>query len=81
MLGGHKDRHKRSVVHSAITIKQYSIRLLTALETIFGFNLWSIDINQAYLQSAGNLKRKIFVQLEILELDRDILLQVVKPLY
>lgn len=81
VLGGHKDRDKRSVVHSATTLKQSSIMLLLELATILGFKLWSTDINQAYLQSAANLKRKIFVCPDVLELDRDTLLQVVKPLY
>lgn len=81
VLGGHRDREKHSVVHNATTLKQSSIRLLLALATIFGFNLWSTDFNQAYLQSASNLRRRIFVRPDILELDDDTLLQIVKPLY
>ena len=45
VLGGHRDRDKRTVVHNATTLKQASIRLLLALATILGFNLWSTDIN------------------------------------
>lgn len=81
VLGGHIDKEKRNVVHSATTLKQSSIRIILALATIFGFDLWSTDINQAYLQSASNLRREIFVRPDVLELDKDQLLQVVKPLY
>jgi hypothetical protein len=34
-LGGHRDRGKRSVVHSATIMKQSSIRLMLALAAIF----------------------------------------------
>lgn len=43
--------------------------------------MWLTDINQAYLQSASNLQRNIIVRPDIMELDKDQLLQVVKPLY
>ena len=81
LLGGHKDRAKPLVVHSAKNLKQSSVRVLLALANILGFSLWSTDINQAYLQSAFNLTRRIFVRPDNLELDKDTLLQVVKPLY
>jgi len=61
VLGGHKDREKSSIVHNAKTLKLSSVRLLLALATIFSFSLWATDVNQAYLQSAENLHRKIFV--------------------
>ena len=81
VLGGHMDREKRSVVHNATNLKQSSIRMPVALATILGFNLWSTDINQAYLQSVEKLQRKIFVLPDVLQLDNEQFLQVVKPLY
>jgi hypothetical protein len=81
VLGGHKDRDKRHIVHNATNLKQSSIRILLALASFLGFNIWSTDINQAYLQSASNLQCKIFVRPDILQLDPDQLLQVVKPLH
>jgi hypothetical protein len=81
VLGGHTDRDKRHVVHNATNLKQSSIHILLPLASILGFNTWSADIIQAYLQSASNLHRKIFVRPNILQLDPDQLLQVVKPLY
>lgn len=81
VLGGHKDKGKDRVVHSATTLKQASIRLLIALATIFGFDMWSTDITQAYLQSESNLRRKIFDRPDVLELGPDELLHVIKPLH
>jgi Reverse transcriptase (RNA-dependent DNA polymerase) len=81
VLGGHKDRDKRHVVHNATSLKQSSIRILLALASILGFNIWSTDINQAYHKSSSNIQRKIFVRPDVFQLDPDQLLQVVKPLY
>ena len=50
VLGSHNNRGKRSVVHSATTMKQSSIRLMLALATIFGDDMWATDIYQYYLQ-------------------------------
>jgi hypothetical protein len=81
VLGGHRDRDKSRVVHSATTLKQSSVRLLLALAGMLDFDIWSTDITQAYLQSSSNLQREIFVRPDVLELDENQLLQVVKPLY
>ena len=54
---------------------------MLALASILGFHIWTTDINQAYLQSAENLQRKIFVRPDVLQLEPNELLQVVKPLY
>jgi hypothetical protein len=43
--------------------------------------MWSTDIKQAYLQSAEDLKREIYVRPDVTKLPPDELLQVVKPLY
>ena len=74
VFGGHRDRHKRKIVHSANTLKQSSIRIMLALASILGFDMWATDINQAYLQSASELKREIFVRPDVLELSPDHLL-------
>ena len=81
VLSGHMERDKRSFDHNATTLKQSSIRMLVALATILSFNLWSMEINQAYLQSAEKLQRKVFVRPDALQLDNEQFLQVVKPPY
>jgi hypothetical protein len=40
-----------------------------------------MDVRQAYLQAASDLKRYIFIRPDVLELTQDELLQVIKPLY
>ena len=80
-LGGHLDREKSSLVHIYTTLRHCSVRILIALAVILGFDVWSSDVTQAYLQSAQNLKRNVFVRPEIIELGADELLQVMKPLY
>ena len=81
ILRGHRDRDKRRIVYNANTLKQSSIRFMLALASILGFDMWATDINQAYLQSASELRRKIFLRPDVLELSPDHLIQVLKPLY
>ena len=81
VLVGHRDREKWSVIHNTYNLKQSSIRLILALATILGFDVWSLDVKQAYLQAASTLRRKLFVKPEFIELKPGELLQVVKPLY
>jgi Reverse transcriptase (RNA-dependent DNA polymerase) len=46
-----------------------------------GFEIISADVTQAYLQSASELKRKVFVNPNCIDLKPDELLQIMKPLY
>jgi hypothetical protein len=77
VLGGHRDRDK----HSPTTIKKYSVRILLTMAASLEFNIWTIDVNQEYLQAAVDLQRKIFTKPDLLNLVEDELLQVLKPLY
>lgn len=54
---------------------------ILALATILGFEVWSLDVKHAYLQSAPKLRREIFTRPESAELEKNELLQVVRPLY
>jgi transposase InsO family protein len=81
VLGGHRDRERKSLIHNSTTLKHQSVRLILALASVFGFDLWSSDVNQAYLQSAEKLQRDIFIRPEELDLGPDELLQLVLPLY
>ena len=46
-----------------------------------GFNVWSIDIKQAYLQSASQLRRDLFEKPTEVSLIQNELPQIVKPHY
>jgi HSP90 family molecular chaperone len=48
------DHLKTPLVHDTATSRQHSSRVLVGLASIFGFNLISTDVIQAYIQSAEN---------------------------
>lgn len=53
-----------------------------ALAAIFGFRIWSQDVTQAYLQSAGTLLRDVYVKPpKEFHLAPNQLLNLLKPLY
>jgi len=81
VVGGHRDREAAKIVHNSTTLRPTSLRLLIALATILGFDIWSTDMKQGYLQSASDLQRKIFTKPKILDLGKNELLQIVRPLY
>lgn len=69
------------MVHNATTIRQFSILLLAALALAFNFYIWTVDINQAYLQAKRSLQRYVFIKPAILGLVTNERLQIVKPIY
>ena len=81
VLGGHRDRDKHKIVHNTVNIKQSSICTTIDLATILGFDVWSLDGIQSYIQSASKLLRKVFVRPTDLKLDSYELLQIIRPLY
>jgi len=82
VVPGHRDRLKSSILHDTSTVRYHSIRILVGLAAVFGFNLFSSDVIQAYPQSAELLDRKIYVKPTAeFELAPDQLLQLLKPLY
>ena len=81
VLGGHKDRDKNRIVHNSTTLRHSSVRVWMALATIMGFDIWSSDVTQAYLQAGAKLQRKVFTRPNILNLAQNELLQVILPLY
>lgn len=83
VIGGHRDRLKNMMVHSVQTLQPSSIRLLLALAAMHGFDVWTSDVRQAYLQSAVPLMRDIYIRDTVpeFELSPDQCLQLLKPLY
>lgn len=82
VVQGHKDKMKRSLVHDSPNAKQQSTGLVLGLASIFGFRLFSTDVTQAYLKSADQLMRDVYIKpTKEFELGEDQILQLMKPLY
>ncbi len=81
VLGGHRDREKDFAVHKTVNLKQPSLRMILALATILSLDVWSQAVKKAYLQSGADLQRKIFIRPNDMNLSRNELIQIVKPLY
>lgn len=78
---GHRDRENSTLVHDT-AVRQISIRVLLALAAVFGFRRRSIDVNNAYLQSASDLLRDVYLNpREEFELSAGHLLKLLRPLY
>jgi hypothetical protein len=81
VLGGHRDRERKCLVHGSMTLKQQSVRVLLALVAIFGCEIEAADVIAAYVQSEENLQRGVFVGPSCMQLGPNELVCIVKPLY
>jgi len=80
VVQGHRDKLKKLLVHDISVARQHSTKILIGIAAIFGFRLFSTDVTQAYLQSAENLKRDIFIDPpEEFNLKPDELIKLLKP--
>lgn len=77
-VGNHKNCERENAVHRARMVKQSSTLRLPALASIFGFDVYTIDVTQAYLQSAEDLQRKLHIRQETIDLHAYELLQPIK---
>lgn len=57
------------MVYWAATLQPQFIHVLFALATIHGFDIWSADVRQAYIQSAEPLSRELFITNPVLEFE------------
>ena len=82
VVQGYRDKPKTSRVHNNPNVKTHSVRLLIGLASALGFHLFSIDVTQAYLQSADRLMRNVYLKpSKEFGLAPDKLLKLQKPLY
>jgi hypothetical protein len=85
VIKGHKDVEKHWLVHNSPSLRQGSIKLLVALAAIFGFRIWSLDVSQAYLQSAETLMRDVYLDpkhdRDVFHLSSEQCLKLLRPLY
>ena len=79
---GHKDNDKEYLVHNSTNLRQYSTRIVAFIASINGFDIWTQDVTQAYLQSTEKLLRKVYLKPpKELNLSSDEVLEPLKPLY
>lgn len=83
VIGGHRDKLKDFMVHSAQVLQPASIRLLLAIAQIKHFQVWSSDVKHAYIQSDSDISRDIFIKKVVpeFELQPNECLKLLKPLY
>ena len=61
VIGGHLDKLKAMLFHSAETVQSPTIKLVLTLANMLDFRIWLTDIIQAYLQSLHKFGRAIFI--------------------
>lgn len=71
---------RKALVHNYITLRYSSMRMIFALATIIGLNIWLCDVRQAYLQAGCALQQKRFTRIDVLELAPNKLIQILLPL-
>lgn len=54
---------KKSLVHDISFARQFAIKMLVAIATLFGFNLFSTDSTKAYIQSEEAINCDLFINL------------------
>lgn len=59
---GNRDKEKEILVHDTTTVCHSSIRMLAAVAVNMGFDICTEDVSQAYLQSASELMRDIYIR-------------------
>jgi Reverse transcriptase (RNA-dependent DNA polymerase) len=80
VVQGFLDPLKQRAAHNSPNLRQDTSRLVLALASICGFEVWTLDVNQASLQAANENMRDIFLQPPTeMELSPDKFLKLMKP--
>ncbi len=58
VISGHVDKDKARVVHASPTCTRTRLVLVLAFASVIGFNVWTQDIAQAYLESSTKFLRQ-----------------------
>lgn len=58
VIGSHRNKFKGLMVHSTSTLQLQSVRLLLALASAFGFNIWTSDVAKLFCKWSSRLVEK-----------------------
>ncbi len=82
MAHGNRYSDNDQFVHDSTTVRQISVRLLVAMAAIMGFDIWTEDISQAFLQSASELLRDVYLKPNRqLKVPAGYVLKLLRPFY
>lgn len=82
IVRGFSDPFKTKIIHHCPNIRQENARLLLSLAAICGFEVWSLDVSQAYLQSTTENMRSMHIEAPSeMELSSEEVLELLLPLY
>ncbi len=78
-LNRHRDNERNKLVHDAKKVRTESLRLLIGLGTILSLDISIADWKQGNVHSKSALLRKVFMKPREIQLSRDELVQVLRP--
>lgn len=83
VMQGHLDKDKPYLVHTSPNLRQEAVRMLFAITSLMGFELWTQYISQPYLQGSSEVMHEVFMDPKSKEfrLQPGQLLKPMKPLY
>ncbi len=78
----YRDAKKNNLIDDSANVRQSSVRILIATAAIMGFDVWTEDIFQVYLQSASELLREVHLKpKKHLQAPAGYILKLLRPLY
>ena len=58
---GHLDRLKDYIINLAPTLMRYALRVILSIASMFGMQVYSSDVKQAYIQADTPLQRPVYM--------------------
>lgn len=82
VMQGNLDREKNNIVSDSGGLSSLSVRLVVIMSLAYGWNIWTRDVKQAYLQG-GKLSRDLYARLpkELRSKLRGYVLKILAPIY
>lgn len=77
-IDGHRGKQKHSIIHNAYASLPQSLLLLLSIAAFLGFDVWSLDADQAYLQTIGDLGRDVYMRTNAISLSKTDLVKILR---